>query len=111
MFLNVFTNYRNNCNIFFSSFFLGRSPIFSHVNATLQGSTTVHAFNAANILENEFHQFQDHNTSSFYLFTCASRWFALSLDVVSLLFSVFVTYSFLLFEDCKLLLFNPKLET
>lgn len=86
---------------FYYRHFVGRSPIFSHVNATLQGSATVHAFNAGEILEKEFHEFQDHNTSSFYLFTCASRWFALSVDGVSLIFSIFVTYSFLILGDCK----------
>lgn len=81
--------------------FTARSPIYSHLNATLQGSATIHVFNANKMLENEFHQFQDQNTSSAYLFICASRWFAFWLDVVCLLFIAFVTYSFLLFGNCK----------
>lgn len=82
--------------------FLGRSPIFSHMNATLQGLSTVRAFNAETILEMEFHEYQDFNTSCWYLFICASRWFALWLDVVCLLFIAFVTYSFLFFGNGKL---------
>lgn len=81
--------------------FLARSPIFSHVNATLQGTATVRAFNATEILEKEFHEFQDLNTSSYYLFINASQWFALSLDAICLVFVTFVTFSFLLLEDCK----------
>lgn len=78
-----------------NTLFLGRSPIFSHVNATLQGLATVRACNASKMLEKEFHEFQDRNTSCYFLFNGASRWFALWLDVISLLFSAVVTYSFL----------------
>ncbi|XP_055303229.1 ATP-binding cassette sub-family C member 4-like [Sitodiplosis mosellana] len=80
---------------------LSRSPIFSHMNATLQGLSTVRAFNADTILEMEFHEFQDMNTSCWYLFICASRWFALWLDIVCLLFIAFVTYSFLIFGNTE----------
>lgn len=82
-------------------FRLGRSPIFSHVNATLQGLTTVHACNASKMLEQEFHAFQDHNTSCTFLANSSSQWFAVSLDVISFLFSTFVTYSFLILPSCK----------
>lgn len=78
-----------------TTFFLGRSPIFSHVNATLQGLATVRASNAAFILEKEFHEFTDYNTSCWYVFMCAARWFALWLDFVCILFIAIVTFSFL----------------
>lgn len=84
----------------------GRSPIFSHMNATLQGLVTVRASNAATILEKEFHEFQDYNTSCWYLYMCASRWFALCLDVVCILFIAIVTYSFLSMGNGK----NGKLK-
>lgn len=71
------------------------------MNASLQGLSTIRAFNAEEMLEKEFHEFQDHNTSALYLFQCASRWFAVWLDVVCLLFITFVTYSFLILKDCK----------
>lgn len=71
------------------------------MNATLQGLSTVRVFNANKILENEFHEFQDQNTSSFYLYLCATRCFALWLDIVCLAYIAFVTYSFLFFGDGK----------
>lgn len=83
------------------NFVIGRSPVYSHVNATLQGSSTVRAFNASKMLEAEFHEFQDHNTSCAFLFSCASRWFSQWMDVVCILYVAFVTYSFLVLEDCK----------
>lgn len=67
------------------------------MNATLQGLSTVRAFNAQTILESEFHAYQDRNTSAWYLFCCSTRCFALWLDVVCLLYISFITYSFLLF--------------
>lgn len=82
-------------------FLLGHSPILSHVNATLQGLPTVRACDATEALEKEFHEFQDRNSSCNYLFSCASIWFAVWLDIICLLFTASVTYSFLLLQDSK----------
>ncbi|XP_037050747.1 multidrug resistance-associated protein 4-like isoform X2 [Bradysia coprophila] len=78
-----------------------RSPIFSHVNATLQGLSTIRVFKAEKILQNEFHEFQDFNTSCWYLFASGSQCLALWLDLVCLLYITFVTYSFLVFSNAK----------
>lgn len=71
------------------------------MNATLQGLSTLRACNASKILEKEFHEFQDHNTSCYFMFNSASRWFALWLDITSFLFSAFVVYSFLILQNSK----------
>lgn len=78
-----------------------RSPIFSHMNATLQGLSTVRGFKAEAILEKEFHEHQDHNTSAWYLFMSATRGFAVWLDMICVVYIGFVTYSFLLFAIGK----------
>lgn len=85
----------------FLLFRVGCSPIFSHVNATLQGLASVHTSKAESILETEFHEFQDHNISSWYLSMCAMRWFGFWLDFVCLMFIAVVTHSFLLLENGK----------
>lgn len=77
----------------------GRSPLYSHINATFQGLSTVRVFNANKMLEKEFHAFQDHNTSSWFLFISSTRCFALWLDLFCLLFTASVTFSFLLLEN------------
>lgn len=87
-------------------FNLGQSPIYSHVNATCQGLSTVRVFNAGQILEKEFHAFQNHCISSSYLLICTMRWFAFVLDLICSLYGAIVTYSFLLLEDC--MAFLPK---
>lgn len=79
----------------------GRSPVFSHVNATLQGSSTVRAFNATKFLEAEFHEHQNYNTSCWYLSNASSLCFTLWLDTLSQVFNIIVTYSFLLLPHCK----------
>ncbi|KAJ6637208.1 putative multidrug resistance-associated protein lethal [Pseudolycoriella hygida] len=78
---------------------LTQSPIFSHTNATLQGLSTVRAFNAQNILESEFYVHEDYNTGAFYLRITTTRAFGLWLDIVCLLYIAVVTFSFLIMED------------
>lgn len=75
---------------------VNRSPIFSQANATLQGLTTIRAFQAQNVLSKEFNECMDANTSAWYIFITTTRAFALWLDVVCVLYIAVVTMSFLL---------------
>ena len=93
-----------------SFFHSGRSPILSHVNATLQGLTTIRACNASKMLEKEFYAFQDHNTSCFFMSNSASRWLTLCLNFLSVLFIACVTYSFLILQNSKFLDSNFDIE-
>ncbi|KAK9504179.1 hypothetical protein O3M35_010567 [Rhynocoris fuscipes] len=72
-----------------------RSPVFSHLNASLQGLTTIRAFNAQEILIKEFDNHQDLHSSAWFLFIGTSRAFGFWLDVVCLIYICFVTLSFL----------------
>ncbi|KAJ8870929.1 hypothetical protein PR048_027231 [Dryococelus australis] len=73
-----------------------RSPVFSHLNASLQGLSTIRAFSAQKILQQEFDNHQDLHSSAFYLFVSSGRAFGLYLDFVCQIFIACVTVSFLI---------------
>ncbi|XP_075982413.1 putative multidrug resistance-associated protein lethal(2)03659 [Anticarsia gemmatalis] len=74
-----------------------RSPVFSHLNATLQGITTIRAFGAQEALIREFDNHQDLHSSAWYLFIASSRAFGFWLDLVCVVYIGVVTLSFLVF--------------
>ncbi|XP_078047115.1 putative multidrug resistance-associated protein lethal(2)03659 [Augochlora pura] len=76
-----------------------RSPVFGHLNATLQGLPTIRAFEAGEILTKEFDNHQDLHSSAWYIFIATSRAFGFWLDLFCVFYIVLVTYSFLLLED------------
>uniref|UniRef100_A0A9J2Q188 Uncharacterized protein n=1 Tax=Ascaris lumbricoides TaxID=6252 RepID=A0A9J2Q188_ASCLU len=57
-----------------------RSPLYSHISASMQGLTTVRAFSNENRALKEYHDRQDVNTSAFFLSLATARWFASSID-------------------------------
>lgn len=60
------------------------------------GLSTVRAFDAEEILIQEFDTFQDMHTATWYMFLATSSAFGFFLDLLSVLFVAFVTFSFLL---------------
>ncbi|XP_044267576.1 ATP-binding cassette sub-family C member 4-like [Tribolium madens] len=76
-----------------------RSPVFTHLNATLNGLTTIRAFQAENILRNEFDKHQDYHTSAWFMYIAASSAFGFYLDFLCFIFVALVTFSFLTFGD------------
>ncbi|XP_012274748.1 probable multidrug resistance-associated protein lethal(2)03659 [Orussus abietinus] len=77
-----------------------RSPVFAHLNATLQGMTTIRAFDAGKTLTKEFDHHQDLHSSSWYIFIASSRAFGFWLDVICVIYIALVTLSFLvLYSD------------
>lgn len=76
-----------------------RSPVFGHLNATLQGLPTIRAFEAGEILTKEFDNHQDLHSSAWYIFIATSRAFGLWLDLFCVLYIVLVTYSFLVLDE------------
>ncbi|KAG4069579.1 hypothetical protein HA402_006945 [Bradysia odoriphaga] len=76
-----------------------RSPIYSHLGASLNGLSTIRAFGAQDILVKEFDSLQDLHSSAFYLFISTSRAFGFWLDVWCVVYIAIVTLSFFLMGD------------
>lgn len=60
-----------------------KSPVISHVTATVQGISTVHAYGKTEQFLDKFHNLLDKNSVYFYLFYCSNRWLAFRLDLMS----------------------------
>lgn len=76
-----------------------RSPVFSHLAASLAGLPTIRAFGAQNELIREFDAHQDIHTASFYMFITCSSAFGFALDLLCLIFVFIVVFSFLVVEQ------------
>ncbi|CAG9863720.1 unnamed protein product [Phyllotreta striolata] len=72
-----------------------RSPIYTHLTASLQGITTIRAFGAEEILCKKFDDLQDNYTAASYLFLSASRGFGFWLDMHCLFYIALVVISLL----------------
>nr|XP_013098632.1 unnamed protein product [Stomoxys calcitrans] len=75
-----------------------RSPIYSHLGASLTGLSTIRAFGAQRVLIKEFDNYQDMHSSAFFLFICTSRAFGYWLDCFCVLFIAIITLSFFIFS-------------
>ena len=81
--------------------FLARSPIFTHLNTTLQGLVTIRAFGTQEILKNEFDQHQNLHSSACWMFIASSSAFGFLLDVFCFFYTALVIYSFLWLGEGK----------
>lgn len=77
------------------SFFTARSPVFTHINATIYGLPTIRAFRVEKLLLHEFDNYQDVHSSAYYTFFCCNRTFGIWIDLMFASYIVLVTYSFL----------------
>ncbi|KAI2474051.1 ATP binding cassette (ABC) transporter subfamily C member [Diabrotica virgifera virgifera] len=73
-----------------------KSPVFSHINATLNGIITIRASNAQDVLIEEFDENQDANTSAWYLTIACMNSFGLWLDFLAIIFLAIVTFCFVI---------------
>ncbi|XP_059225376.1 probable multidrug resistance-associated protein lethal(2)03659 [Stomoxys calcitrans] len=74
-----------------------RSPIYTHMAASLNGLSTIRAFEAQDILIQEFDNYQDLHSSGFYLFVTTSRAYGYWLDWCCVIYLSIITLSFFIF--------------
>ncbi|XP_022257889.1 multidrug resistance-associated protein 4-like isoform X2 [Limulus polyphemus] len=76
-----------------------RSPVFSHLSTSLCGLTTIRAFGAQQTFEEQFNKYQDHHSSSWFLFISSTRWFGIVLDWLSCIYITMVTWCLVLSSE------------
>lgn len=76
-----------------------KSPVFTHLAATLNGLSTIRAYNAETILKEEFDYHQDTHTSCWFLFISAGSALGLALDAMCLVFVACVVYFYMIFGN------------
>ncbi|XP_032671366.1 probable multidrug resistance-associated protein lethal(2)03659 [Odontomachus brunneus] len=76
-----------------------RSPIFDHLGASLQGLTTIRAFNAEKTLVADLCRHQDLNSSACFLFLATSRTFGFYIDLICQLYIGVIIIAFTMFDS------------
>ena len=59
-----------------------RSPVYSHLSASLNGLQTIRAYRVQATFVREFNKHQDLHSEAWFLFLATSRWFAVRLDLL-----------------------------
>ncbi|XP_015109904.1 multidrug resistance-associated protein 4 [Diachasma alloeum] len=76
-----------------------KSPVYSHVNASLAGLATIRSAKGQEMLKKEFDCHQDVHTAANSLLISTSTAFGLWLDAVTVAFVAFITYSFIVLKN------------
>ncbi|XP_069678144.1 ATP-binding cassette sub-family C member 4-like [Periplaneta americana] len=75
-----------------------KSPVFTHVNATVQGLATVRTFGAQHVLSREFDKHQDVHSSAWFMFIAVQTTCGFYVDLLFSLFTIVVVFV-LLYTD------------
>ncbi|CAH1736130.1 unnamed protein product [Aphis gossypii] len=78
---------------------VSRSPILGYMNASLQGLSTIRAFEAEEVLSREFDNHQDLHSSAWYIFISSTEALGFALDIICLIYITILTFSFLVVEN------------
>lgn len=75
-----------------------KSPVYTHLSATLNGLTTIRAYKAEKILEEEFDSHQDTHTACVYLSLSANAAFGFTLDCMCNIFIMCIMCYFMFID-------------
>ncbi len=83
--------------------FSARSPIYQHLSNTLEGLWTIRAFQSEDKFVRYFDTFQDRHTAAAYMYLAINRWFAMRLDILSLVLVAILAFGSVLVKPRKYL--------
>lgn len=75
-----------------------KSPVFTHLAATINGLPTIRAYNKQEILQHEFDNFQDIHSGCCFLSISTVSTFGLYMDALSATFMACIVFYYMLFE-------------
>ena len=78
---------------------ISRSPVFSHISASVQGLSTLHAYGKTEEFSEIFEALLDKNTLPFFIYYCSFRWLAVRLDVISISITTVTALLIVLLRD------------
>lgn len=78
-----------------------RSPMYTHLTASMNGITTIRAFGAQEVLKAEFDNFQNQYSAASFLFMGANRAFGFWLDFHCVVYTALVIVSILFIKSGK----------
>ena len=87
--------------IYFSIFLLARSPVYSHISATIQGLPTIRAYKEQVRFLNVHHFYQNEHTKAWFIKVAATRWFGMRLDMFGAVFITFLAFTSVPLADGK----------
>ncbi|XP_070815026.1 ATP-binding cassette sub-family C member 12 [Chaetodon trifascialis] len=78
---------------------ISRSPCISLTTSTLQGLSTIHAYNTRDSQIKRFKSLNDINSNHFFLFHCGTRWLSFWLDFMAAAMTLLVALFVVLGDD------------
>ncbi|XP_065919849.1 ATP-binding cassette sub-family C member 4-like isoform X2 [Dysidea avara] len=72
---------------------LARSPVYSHISATIQGLSTIRAYKEQVRFLNVHHFYQNEHTKAWFIKVATTRWFGMRLDMFGAVFLTFVAFT------------------
>ncbi|XP_031637722.1 multidrug resistance-associated protein 4-like, partial [Contarinia nasturtii] len=76
-----------------------KSPVYTHIAATLNGLTTVRAYKVEEILKREFDNHQDTHTTCYFMGSSTVATFGFCLDIVCTIFICCSIFYYILFDQ------------
>ena len=78
-----------------------RSPLYSHISATIQGLSSIRAFHEEKRFLNKFHYYQNEHTKAWFMKIAVSRWFGMRIDLIGSSFLTIIAFTSIPLADGK----------